>query len=65
MQPPQDWGDNIDEFNKFAEDIITMLRSPDSIDVLLLQGWPEPTQDCDLIVSALAAAAKQMTSKSQ
>ena len=63
MQPPQDWGNNIDQFNKFVEDIITMLSSPSGIDVLLLQGWPAPTQDCDYCVAALAIAAKQTPPK--
>ena len=38
-----------------------MLSSPYGVDVLLLQGWPDPTHDCAYCASALATAAKQLT----
>jgi hypothetical protein len=31
------------------------------IDVMLLQGWPEATQNCDYCASALSTAAKPLT----
>ena len=63
LQPPQDWGKNGREFKQFLDDICTMLRPPNGVDVLLLQGWPEPRPDCDYYASALVSAAKQLTPK--
>lgn len=40
-QPPKDIDDNVEMNLCLLEGIIIMLSSPYSLDVLLLQGWPE------------------------
>jgi hypothetical protein len=53
--------DHAHTLDRFAEEIATLLSPPYSVDVMLLQGWPGPDQDCVYYAPALAAAVKRMT----
>ena len=45
--------------------IILLLVPPINTEVLLLQAWPEPAQECDYSAAALATAAKSYTQHNQ